>query len=72
MHFTNLINCHLKVEKILKGSLDSIPSPSRSREQLIFFLNFFFGQTLLGVVNPIPNRLGHVIYNERADSALTW
>ena len=26
---------------------------------------------LLGV-NPIPNRLGHVIYNERADSALTW
>ena len=22
--------------------------------------------------NPIPNRLGHVIYNERADSALTW
>ena len=23
-------------------------------------------------VNPIPNRSGHVIYNERADSALTW
>ena len=23
-------------------------------------------------VNPIPNRLGHVTYNERADSALTW
>ena len=22
-------------------------------------------------VNPIPNRLGHVTYNERADSALT-
>ena len=26
----------------------------------------------LSVLNPIPNRLGHVIYNERADSALTW
>ena len=23
-------------------------------------------------LNPIPNRLGHVTYNERADSALTW
>ena len=22
--------------------------------------------------NPIPNRLGHMTYNERADSALTW
>ena len=22
--------------------------------------------------NPIPNRLGHLTYNERADSALTW
>ena len=23
-------------------------------------------------INPIPNQLGHVTYNERADSALTW
>ena len=23
-------------------------------------------------LNPIPNQLGHVTYNERADSALSW
>ena len=23
-------------------------------------------------LNPIPNQLGHMTYNERADSALTW
>ena len=43
----------IKVEEILKGSLDSIPSPSRSREHLKFLLWFFGGQTLLGVVNKI-------------------
>ena len=32
----------LKVEKILKGSLDSIPSPSRSCEHLIFLFLFFW------------------------------
>ena len=32
----------LKVEKILKGSLDSIPSPSRSCEHLIFLFSFFW------------------------------
>ena len=43
-----------KVEKILKGSLDLIPSPSRSREHFNFnFLLVFFGQTLLGVVNKL-------------------
>ena len=26
----------------------------------------------IAYLNPIPNRLGHVTYNERADSALTW
>ena len=47
--FTNpeysICNCcffeKTKVEKILKGSLDSIPSPSRSREHLNFFIIFF-------------------------------
>ena len=43
----------IKVEEILKGSLDSIPSPSRSREHLKFLLWFFGGQTLLGVVNKL-------------------
>ena len=31
----------LKVENILKGSLDSIPSPSKSREHLNFLSIFF-------------------------------
>ena len=38
-----------KVEKILKGRRDSIPSPSKSCEHLIFF----FGKTLLGIVNKL-------------------
>jgi hypothetical protein len=37
-----------KKEKIVKGSWDLIPSPSRSREHLNFF-----GKTLLGVVNKL-------------------
>ena len=37
-----------KVEKILKGSMDSIPSPSRSREHLNFYFLFFW-----------PNIAGH-------------
>ena len=32
----------------------------------------FILQGLKCCFNPIPNRLGHVTYNERADSALTW
>ena len=40
-----------KVEKILKGILDLTPSPSRSRGLLNFLILFFFGKTLLGVVN---------------------
>ena len=39
------------------------------------FLTFFFYSGFDHAelcINPIPNRLGHVIYNERADSALTW
>ena len=36
-----------KVEKILKGSLDSIPSPSRSCEHLNFLFSFF-GHTIAG------------------------
>ena len=36
MYFWNV-----KVEMILKGRRDSIPSPSRSRKHLIFFLIFF-------------------------------
>ena len=42
-----------KVEKILKGSLDSISSPSRSCEHLNFLFSFFFGQTLLSIVNKL-------------------
>ena len=37
-----------KVEKILKGSLDSIPSPSRSCEHLNFLFLFFFRQNIAG------------------------
>ena len=46
------------------------------------FQNVFFILEMLGIdfltsspcrgLNPIPNRSGHVTYNERADSALTW
>ena len=39
-----------KIEKILKGSLDSIASPSRIPEHLNFLFHFF-GKILLGVVN---------------------
>ena len=49
--YQNIPRIECKIEKILKGSLVSIPSPSRSREHLIFFCFYFFGQTLLGVVN---------------------
>ena len=42
-----------KVEKILKGSLDLILSPSRSREHLNFYFFIFFGKTLLGIVNKL-------------------
>ena len=37
---------------------------------ILHWPNFSVNQTL--AVNPFPNRLGHVIYNERADSTLTW
>ena len=36
-----------KIEKILKGSLDSIPSPSTNREHLNF-LSYFFQQNITG------------------------
>ena len=41
----------LKVEKILKGSLDLILSPSRSCEHLNFCFHFFW--PLLGIVNKL-------------------
>ena len=43
---------YYKVEKILKNSLDSILSPSRSCEHFNFLFSFF-GQTLLGIVNKL-------------------
>ena len=36
--------------------------------KIISLVTFFISTSF----NPIPNRLGHVTYNERADSALTW
>ena len=42
----------LKVEKILKGSLDSIPSPSPSVKIQIICLRCK-GKTLLGIVNKL-------------------
>ena len=38
---TNYVRNQLKVEKILKGSLDLIPSPSKSPEHLNFLFLFF-------------------------------
>ena len=50
------IHAHIKVENILKGSLDSIPSPSPSvKIQIVggkVYLNCK-GKTLLGVVNKL-------------------
>jgi hypothetical protein len=43
----------IKVEKILKARQDLIPSPSRSREHLNFFVFIFFDKTLLGIVNKL-------------------
>ena len=37
---------------------------------VVWLLDNLICQSVL--LNPIPNRLGQVIYNERADSALTW
>ena len=37
-----------KVGKIVKGSLDSIPSPSRSREHFNFLVFIFFLQNIAG------------------------
>ena len=36
------------------------------------FMNLMYFQNSQKYINPIPNRLGHVKYNERADSTLTW
>ena len=46
--------------------MDSFRNESFIHKQMHLFL-FAFQK-----LNPIPNRSGHVIYNERADSALTW
>ena len=52
----NKKNCMCKVEKILKGSLDSIPSPSPSVEIQIMNRKVCLGckgKTLLDVVNKL-------------------
>jgi hypothetical protein len=49
----------IKVEKILKGSLDSIPSPSPSVKIQIIGVKFCSkckGKTLLGIVNKLFKR----------------
>ena len=46
----------IKVEKILKGSLDSIPSHSLSLKIQIMGRKFAWGKTLFGVVNKLLKR----------------
>ena len=48
-----------KVEKVLKGSLDSIPLPSPSVKTQIMGVKICFrckGKTLLGIVNKLENK----------------
>ena len=49
-----------------------LASLSFSLRIFLISLEEFYDDNLTNDINPIPNRLGHVIYNERADSALTW
>ena len=39
------------------------------RQVQVKFKSHLFSMSIL---NPIPNQLGHMTYNERADSAITW
>ena len=50
---------HNKVKKILKGSLDSIPSPSPSVKIQIMAMKVclrFKGKTLVGIVSTFENK----------------